>query len=236
MKVTIDKRYCGPPASGNGGYVCGLLAQNLRGTVDVALRAPPPLGTPLDLDLVGDRALLRMGTALIGEAKVVADDDALGLPAMPTYEAALAAASHYDGHRHHEYPSCFVCGTQRAEGDGLRLFTGRLESGVVAAPWCPSFSHADASGSVPAPLIWATIDCAGYWAAVEGLAERPGMLLGRMVGRVDGTVSIGEKCVVIGWRIGSEGRKHYAGTALYDSQGRCVGRTRQTWIALRTEA
>ena len=28
-QIVIDKRYCGPKGSGNGGYVCGLLAQHI---------------------------------------------------------------------------------------------------------------------------------------------------------------------------------------------------------------
>jgi hypothetical protein len=37
---------------------------------------------------------------------------------------------------------------------------------------------------------------------------------------------------VIGWRIGAEGRKHFAGTALFDGRGGLLGKARQTWIAL----
>ena len=41
--VIIDKRYRGPPNSGNGGYVCGRLARHIPGGAEVTLRAPPPL-------------------------------------------------------------------------------------------------------------------------------------------------------------------------------------------------
>ena len=47
--IVIDKRYCGPPTSGNGGYVCGMLARNIRGAAEITLRAPPPLGRQLDI-------------------------------------------------------------------------------------------------------------------------------------------------------------------------------------------
>ena len=42
--ITIDKRYCGPPNSGNGGYVCGLLANHIGASAEITLRVPPPLG------------------------------------------------------------------------------------------------------------------------------------------------------------------------------------------------
>ncbi len=47
--IIIDKRYCGPPNSGNGGYVCGRLARYIPGGAEVTLRAPPPLDKQLDV-------------------------------------------------------------------------------------------------------------------------------------------------------------------------------------------
>ena len=39
--IRIDRRFCGPPDSGNGGYVAGLLARELGGSdVPVTLRLP----------------------------------------------------------------------------------------------------------------------------------------------------------------------------------------------------
>ena len=32
--IIIDRRYCGPPNSGNGGYVCGRLARHIPGGAD----------------------------------------------------------------------------------------------------------------------------------------------------------------------------------------------------------
>src|SRR5439155_757712 len=47
--ITIDKRYCGPPNSGNGGYVCGRLAGQISGGAEVTLLTPPPLDKQLDV-------------------------------------------------------------------------------------------------------------------------------------------------------------------------------------------
>jgi hypothetical protein len=41
----------------------------------------------------------------------------------------------------------------------------------------------------------------------------------------------GERCVVIGWSLGDEGRKHYAGTALFTGDGELLARAKSTWIA-----
>ena len=50
--VTIPSQFNGPPDSGNGGYVRGLIAherleQGHTGPVTSTLRMPPPLDTPL---------------------------------------------------------------------------------------------------------------------------------------------------------------------------------------------
>ena len=40
LTMTIPHRFRGPPNSGNGGYVCGMLARNIAGAAEVTLRAP----------------------------------------------------------------------------------------------------------------------------------------------------------------------------------------------------
>jgi hypothetical protein len=48
--LVIPSRFCGPPGSGNGGYVCGRIAAYLDGPVTVTLRRPPPLATPMTVE------------------------------------------------------------------------------------------------------------------------------------------------------------------------------------------
>jgi hypothetical protein len=71
-RVKIDRRFCGPPESGNGGYVCGRAAAFLEGDVEVTLRRPPPLGTPLDVVIHG-----RDRVSLSDESGLVADGPSL---------------------------------------------------------------------------------------------------------------------------------------------------------------
>ena len=68
-KVVVAGQFRGPPNSGNGGYVCGLLARAFDGPVTALLRAPPPLDTPLDL--VIDDGVAR----LLGEGGVLINAD-----------------------------------------------------------------------------------------------------------------------------------------------------------------
>ena len=57
--IRIDRRFRGPPDSGNGGYFAGLVAKELGGSdVVVTLRRPAPLDADLRLERSGDEALL----------------------------------------------------------------------------------------------------------------------------------------------------------------------------------
>jgi hypothetical protein len=56
------------------------------------------------------------------------------------------------------------------------------------------------------------------------------MLLGRITARLAGRVRVGERCVVIGWPIGAEGRKRFAGTAVFGADGALRGIARAVWF------
>lgn len=122
--LEIPERFCGPPNSGNGGYVCGLLAKHLTGTVAVRLTAPPPLKTKLRREWTNDSARLLHDSALIGEAKT--SELRLNPPNCPTWAQAEQAAASFPGFKSHLFPRCFFCGPARVAGDGLRIFSGPL--------------------------------------------------------------------------------------------------------------
>jgi hypothetical protein len=226
--VTIERRFNGPPDSGNGGYVCGLLATTVKTDLRVRLLKPPPLETELSVepDEAGAWCLRD------GETPIATGTPArlqLEVPAPPRYVQAVWASQHYAGFQDHVFPECFVCGPQRRRGDGLRIFPGMLETGIVAAPWLPAEDLDAGDGKVAAIFHWAALDCPGYF-AVAG--RRRVMLLGEMHAHVDRRVHPGEPCRVIGWKIGEDGRKHYAGTAIFDEDGDLCAWARATWIDL----
>ena len=229
-EVTVAPRYCGPPGSANGGYVAGLLALFATETVAVRLLAPPPLGVPLAVECLETGTLeLRDGARPVATA--AAATLSLAVPAALPVAAAVAAAAGFRGFRDHAYPGCFVCGPGRA--DGLRVFAGPVvHDGLecVAAPWQPDRSLAGTRQSVRPEFLWAALDCPGYFAVAAGKTP---MLLGTFSCRIDDRVAVGERCVVLGWRLGQDGRKHRAATALYGADGRCVARATATWVELR---
>src|SRR4051794_3916245 len=57
-QIVIGRQFCGPPNSGNGGYVCGVLARDIDGPATSVLRAPIPLDAPLSLGREGEAAVL----------------------------------------------------------------------------------------------------------------------------------------------------------------------------------
>lgn len=226
--IIIAPRFNGPPGSGNGGYVCGLLAKTIDGPSTVTLRAPPPLGAPLTLRSDGAHATLHHRDALLAEAHSAPFD--LTPPAPPTLAEARVASTRYGGHADHRYPTCFVCGTGRVPADGLDLFTGRVaQRDMVASPWRPHARLADADGCVAPEFIHAALDCPSYWALPR--AGSMAALLARMTAHIDGPrPTPGDDLIVIAWPLVSDGRKHRGASAIFTANGVPLARAEALWI------
>lgn len=230
--LTIPARFNGPANSGNGGYVCGVLAREIAGPSEVTLRAPPPLETPLSLQRAGDGVRLAHGDEIVAEVHPIAFDTTP--PPFPGVEAAEAARTRFRGLLHHRYPTCFVCGTGRTNKDGLDIFTGPLGDGpVVASTWTPAPDLRGDDGRVAPEFIHAALDCPSFWALPR--SGDMAALLARLRARVDGEAPrIGETCVVCAWPIASEGRKHRGGAVLYGGDGRRIAVAEALWIEPRS--
>ncbi len=223
-EVIVASRFRGPPDSGNGGYVCGCLARYVGEPAQVTLRKPPPIGSVMSVR----EGTLFAGDTVIAEAKQA--ELSLQVPEPVSFAEAENCARQYIAREGHLVPGCFVCGTGRTPGDGLRIFPGRMNAAEpVAAPWIPDASLCDADGEVLHEILWASLDCPGYFGAMQ---EMKMAALGRMTGAVERTVRAGERCVIMGWPLGREGRKVHAGSALWNEAGELVGRSQQTWILL----
>jgi hypothetical protein len=230
MELTIAPRFNGPPGSGHGGYVAGLIAGFLDGPARVRLHRPPPLGRALAVRRDGEGV-----TVLDGEAVVVSGAPAsveVIIPARVGFAEAEAASRGYPGFRDHNFPGCFACGPARAPGDGLRIFPGSVaERGLVAAPWVPDASLVDARGAVRPEFLWAALDCPSGWAAIVASGGPP-TVLGELAVHLLGGVRLGEPCVIVGWTLGGEGRKRLSAAALLGEDGSPRALARATWIAL----
>jgi hypothetical protein len=229
--VEIDPRFNGPPTSGNGGYSCGLMAREIAGASRIRLHRPPPLDLPLGI-LPSEGGALRMfaGDELVGTAAPTSLD--LRLPQAPSLEAAAKAATRWRN-PDHIFPSCFVCGPARAIDDGLHLRPGRVDGeALFACTWRPRSEFADADGRVRTEIIWAALDCPGYYGAM-GDRMRPA-LLGELEGSVTEAPEVEQDYVVVAWPLGQSGRKHFAGTAIFSAEGRAQACARSIWIETRS--
>jgi hypothetical protein len=234
--LVVPARFNGPPGSANGGYLAGLLAAGLpsAAAVTVTLREPPPLETAMDLASDSDsRVVATFGGAVIATAEPGAlSHDPVDPVSFGTARQAEAA---YAGLRAHPFPTCFVCGPDRPAGDGLGLRPGRVGApdGPVATSWVPDASLAGEPGLVATEFVWAALDCPGGWAT--DIEARP-MVLGRITAAVHALPEVGDRCVVVGWVLGAEGRKTFTASTAYDGDGRVLGQAESTWIELRRDA
>jgi hypothetical protein len=253
--VLVPARFCGPPSSGNGGWSAGAIAVRAaeacpeehslpRPAVTVSLQAPPPLDVPLSVTTTDDGGVVATydGQRVLS-ARCSHDAITDVEPVRP--DEARVAMSSFVGLAGHPFPTCFACGTGRAEGDGLRIFPGRVTDATdgpgeeprprVAATWTPDPGLAgddpgpDGQPRATVPVTWAALDCVGGWA---GDLEERLMVLARMTARLDSLPVVGEEHVVVGMGRGREGRKAWTSSTLYDADGRVVGSAEHLWIAV----
>jgi acyl-coenzyme A thioesterase PaaI-like protein len=198
----------------------------------VTLKAPPPIDE--DLTLTTDNATVTL--AQNDSVLVTASSEAVDIevPPAPSLADARDAEPRFTGHHRHIFPGCFVCGPERGDGDGMRIFPGPLhdKANRVAATWTPDETLSDGEGRVRPEFLWAALDCPGYFAA----EDKAGMaLLGRMSAVLHRPVQVGEPLIVTGWPIETQGRKHRVGSALHDANGEVVAAATATWITLNGE-
>ncbi|MEX0850889.1 MAG: hypothetical protein WD015_05235 [Gaiellaceae bacterium] len=226
MQISFPHRFRGPLTSANGGYACGRLATFVDAEeVEVTLRLPPPLGRALDVRRDGDAAVLLDGEAIVAEARP-ASVDADPPASVSLVEAEEAVARHVRVGSE-VFRECFVCGIREGD-DGLGIYAGPVigREPIHAAPWTVRESAPE--------IVWAAIDCPGAYAVgAEGRGET---VLGRMAARVVRLPDVGARCIVVSWPLGEEGRKLFAGTALFAEGGELLAHARQTWIVPRPDA
>lgn len=157
-------------------------------------------------------------------------------PSAPSFDEAVIAAKTFRGFEEHVFGGCFVCGPERGEGDGLRIFPGESkDDDVYTAPWIPDSSLARPGTNQIAPeFLWAALDCPGAFSFPQ--PEGKVMLLGEVTIELRGEVKVAEECVITSWVISHDGRKHLTGSAIYDSSGRCCGIARGLWIEIDPRA
>ncbi len=244
--LSIPRRFNGPPRSGHGGYVAGVVADLVLASsgggdgvsggcsVEVTLRKPPPLEVPLSVERDGASvALSDAGGEIVARGQPRTLE--LDIPALPTAEeierACRKSARLQPGA---SFPTCVACGPDRAIGDGLRIFAGPVDGcDLVAAPWVADATLADDNGPVVASrYIWTALDCPSY-AALEPGRESIPALLGSICAVVVRPTGVGEYNSIIAWPIGQDGRKLHSASALFSADGELSAYAKMTWIVIK---
>lgn len=237
-ELVVPARFNGPARSGNGGFVCGSLAGRVPDArhrpVEVTLRRPPPLDAAMAVATQDGATVLSHDGETVAVARVVDVELDTVDPVPP--DVAAQAMLRYPGLGSHPFPTCFACGPDRAEGDGLRIFPGPVaeDRGYVASLWVPfAQPGVDGANRCGPATTWAALDCIGGWS--EDLEGRP-CVLGRMTTRVDALPLVGEPHVVVGRHLRTEGRKSFTASTMYDADGGVVATAQHTWIQVDPSA
>ena len=85
------------------------------------------------------------------------------------------------------------------------------------------------AGDIKPEFLWSALDCTGAF-TLSPLPEGVATVLGELTVSILDSVKIDEQCIVIGWPLGSQGRKHLAGTAIYAPENRLVALAQAVWL------
>jgi hypothetical protein len=239
--VAIPSRFNGPPATANGGYASGAVARLLDArAAEVTLRQPPPLDEALAVERDADGVRLRRDDeSLVAEGRALdalaLDALALEVPEPITLGSAYEASHRYPWRERHHFPTCFVCGPRREDGDGLAIFTGPVagREALDASHWLPTSEWADASGDVRSEIVWAALDCPSAVAVARfGAFEETPAVLARLTASLEAPVRADEPHIVLAWPLERDDRKLEAGSAIIGPDGTVRARARALWIEL----
>lgn len=230
VKIEIDYRYRGFQDIAQGGYTSGLLAGFIDEPARISLRAPVPMGRPLRVGRDEEVVALYEDSSVLAKASASRLDD-VQVPRSVSLAEAEEASHGFPGHHHHPFPECFCCGPDRKQGDGLRIFPGRLSEGqMIAAPWMPDESVAGREGIVRPEIVWSALDCPQLFALVHSAAPNTEdrAVTAAMETELRAPVKAGERYVVVAWPSGGDGRRLFADAAILAESGEVLALSRQT--------
>lgn len=195
----------------------------------MTLHAPVPVETPLLLRKAGRRTHLWAGEELIASAS--SEKGQIGRVDPVDIAVARTSRERFGGQVGHPFPTCFVCGMDRADGDGL-LLTPAPVPGLIrttACVWRPSPAVTDTRGHVPDEIVWSVLDCPGGWTA-DPVAEP--MVLARMSAELYTRPVVGAEYLVVARQNSRSGRTSSNTSTLYDHVGTVLGTATAVWVAV----
>jgi hypothetical protein len=217
----ISERCSGFPGVALGGYVAGLALHAVGGSAEIRLLRTPRTERTYHVEWKAPgqaRVMDEEQTVAVAKRATIEID----VPRAVSWGEAVEATLGYPGRRSHLFPTCFCCGTNRSEGDGLRIFPGRIHgTHLVAAPWVPAADLAGDTGTVAPEYLGAAVDCPGLWALIEASpTDCPEQVVtANLRLSIRKPVEPGERYVVVAWPLPETGRRILAGAAILDEHG-----------------
>ena len=231
--IRVDTWFQGPTGSGQGGWTASAFERSIGEPVSVAIRAPIPLETDLQVRTSGDRWDL-VASDSPEQPVLTATPWTPDVPDTPPVSIADAteASTRFPLFDDHPVPVCFSCGL---EHDSMRVHAGELADGRWASPWTAPTWATLPDGSANPGALWAAIDCCQAWFAGNAGGRRHGVTVQIAVEVVE-PIQPGETYSLVAWSgdylDGWDGRKRGACGSVFTADGRCVARSRTFWVAI----
>lgn len=101
----------------------------------------------------------------------------------------------------------------------------------MAAPWIPdeTLEASVKAGVIDPVFIWSALDCTSAFPMLPA-GKGKALVLGQMSVRINCDVKVGERCVMLGWPISQEGKKHFSASAVIGESGSVAAVARATWM------
>ncbi|TGM34002.1 hypothetical protein EHQ92_17870 [Leptospira biflexa] len=236
----INEKYCGPPMSGNGGYIAGIIANQIQNNAAVVkIKAPAPLNQTLffsnDFESSRIKLIIKESNILIAEGQED-KDFYLDVPEFnaKSIEEIRNPIQAYLGFKKHPFSTCFVCGTERKAKDGMRIFPAKISdqskfNHLHGSFWNPWKELGDSRGKIFNEIVWAALDCPGGF-AVSFLDPRM-IVLVKLRARLMNSVFADTTYAIQAWEISRNRRQRIAGTAIYQlGDFKCVAYSEAIWM------
>lgn len=225
-ELILDRRHQGPFGAVNGGYLAGVLGEEL-GDVASSVRLHEAVPTDATVEVVADgkSALLRYGHRTIATA-VVVEETIPDTQFVPANRVRAASPPQFD---RGVFADCFVCG--RPQPEGLGVEPSQLIDGRFAALWTPAGSQHVDTPRVPARYLRAALDCPGGFAALY--RSKTLAVTGTITSQINFLPTSSETLIVVGEATYENGRKLGAVTTIYTENEEIVATASAVWITLQ---
>lgn len=229
--IRVGTWFQGPTGSGQGGWTSANFERVIGQPVSVAIRAPIPLETDLEVRQVDETWEL---TGPEGHVVLVAHPWTPDVPETDPVSItdAAEASTRFPLFDDHPVPVCFSCGL---EHDSMRVHAGELADGRWSSAWTAPAWATMADGTTDPAALWAAIDCCQAWFAGNAGGRRNSVTVQIAVDVLE-PIQPGETYALVAWSgdypAGWDGRKRGACGAVFTADGRCVATSRTFWVAL----